>query len=59
MKLSLDNPAGDLVTRVPHALDLGPLYKEALASIARERYDWMSVAKTLREELEALPIDRA
>jgi hypothetical protein len=44
---------------VPHALDLGPLYKEALASIARERYDWMSVAKTLREELESLPIDRA
>jgi glycosyltransferase involved in cell wall biosynthesis len=59
MKLSLDNTAGDLVTRVPHALDLGPLYKGALASIARERYDWMSVAKTLREELEALPIDRA
>jgi glycosyltransferase involved in cell wall biosynthesis len=59
MKLSLDNTAGDLVTRVPHALDLGPLYKEALASIARERYDWMSVAKTLREELESLPIDRA
>jgi hypothetical protein len=51
MKLSLDNTAADLVSKVPHALDLGPSYKLALASIARERYDWMSVAKMLRDEL--------
>jgi glycosyltransferase involved in cell wall biosynthesis len=51
MKLGLDNTAADLVSKVPHALDLGPSYKLALASIARERYDWMSVAKMLRDEL--------
>jgi hypothetical protein len=45
------------VTKVPRALDLGPSYKQALASVARERYDWVSVAKTLRDELRALSID--
>jgi glycosyltransferase involved in cell wall biosynthesis len=55
MKLGLDNTAADLVSKVPHALDLGPSYKLALASIARERYDWMSVAKMLRDELRFGP----
>jgi hypothetical protein len=57
MKLRLDNTVIDLVTKVPRALSLGPSYKPALASIARERYDWVSVAKTLRDELRALSID--
>ncbi len=51
MKLSLENTAADLVAKVPAALRLGSQYKEVFARIARDRYDWTSVAKTLREEL--------
>ena len=54
MKLSLDNTVHDLVVNVPRALDLGTSHKRSLARVARERYDWVSVAKTLREELSAL-----
>jgi hypothetical protein len=57
MKLRLDDTVADLVTKVPRALDLGPSYKQALSNIARVRYDWVSVAKTLRDELRALSID--
>jgi glycosyltransferase involved in cell wall biosynthesis len=51
MKLSLDNTVADLVAKVPAALRLGSEYKDALARVARDRYDWTSVAKTFREEL--------
>ena len=54
MKLSLDNTVHDLITNVPRALDLGTSHKASLARVARERYDWVSVAKTLREELSSL-----
>ena len=54
MKLSLDNTVHDLVVNVPRALDLGTSHTRALARVARERYDWVSVAKTLREELSTL-----
>jgi glycosyltransferase involved in cell wall biosynthesis len=54
MKVSLDNTVHDLVVNVPRALDLGTSHKRSLARVARERYDWVSVAKTLREELSAL-----
>ncbi len=54
MKLGLDDTVNDLVIQVPRALDLGASYKQALATVARERYDWVSVAKTLREELREL-----
>ena len=54
MKLGLDDTVHDLVTNVPRALDLGTSQKEALARVAREKYDWVSVAKTLRTELSAL-----
>jgi glycosyltransferase involved in cell wall biosynthesis len=54
MKLSLDHTVDDLVMKVPRAIDLGSSYTRSLASVARERYDWTSVAKTFREELGAL-----
>ncbi|MEO8194205.1 MAG: glycosyltransferase [Gemmatimonadales bacterium] len=54
MKLGLTDTVDDLVRQVPRALRLGSEYKETLARIARERYDWVSVAQTLREELYAL-----
>lgn len=54
MKLGLDDTVSDLIRNIPRAFDLGPSCKHALAKVARERYDWMSVAKTLREELRSL-----
>ena len=54
MKLGLDDTVRDLITNVPRALDFGAAHKEALARVAREKYDWVSVAKTLRTELSAL-----
>ncbi len=54
MKLSLSDTVCDLVKQVPRALELGTTYKPTLARIARERYDWVSVARTLRETLHSL-----
>ncbi|MGE5750464.1 MAG: glycosyltransferase, partial [Gemmatimonas sp.] len=51
MKLSVDGTVEDLIAHVPRALHLGTAHKQALVRVARERYDWTSVAKTLREEL--------
>lgn len=51
MKLDLNHTVTDLVASVPSALTLSPEYKETFARVARERYDWTSVAKTFREEL--------
>ncbi|MBA3405992.1 MAG: glycosyltransferase family 4 protein [Gemmatimonadaceae bacterium] len=54
MKLGLADTVDDLIRQVPRALNLGGRYKEPLAHIARESYDWVSVAKKLREELRNL-----
>jgi glycosyltransferase involved in cell wall biosynthesis len=54
MKLGLTNTVEDIVRQVPRALELGTKYKDALAKIARDRYDWVSVAQTLRRELYSL-----
>ncbi len=54
MKLGLNDTVKDLIEHVPRALELGPVHKHALARVARDRYDWTSVAKTLREELHAI-----
>ena len=44
----------DIVNNVPRAFELTELYKEELAAVARERYDWTSVAAKFERELEAL-----
>lgn len=54
MKLGVETTTDDLVRQVPRALKIAPKYKEELARIARERYDWVSVARTFRSELESL-----
>jgi glycosyltransferase involved in cell wall biosynthesis len=48
MQLRLDRTVEDLIIKVPRALELGSTHKSTLARIARERYDWTSVAKTLK-----------
>lgn len=54
MKLGLTDTVDDLIRQVPRALETGGAHKATLARIARERYDWISVAETLRTELTAL-----
>jgi hypothetical protein len=44
----------DIVRHVPMALEVGERYKEALFRVARDRYDWSSVSRTLSEELNSL-----
>ena len=44
----------DIVRHVPMALEVGERWKEALFRVARDRYDWSSVSRTLSRELESL-----
>lgn len=56
MKLSPapEQTVADIVRHVPPALEMGERYKEVLFRLARERYDWSSVARTLSRELASL-----
>lgn len=54
MKLGLTDTVDDLIRQVPRALELGSVHTTTLARIARERYDWTSVAETLRAELRGI-----
>jgi len=54
MKLDPENTIGDIASHVPLALEVGVGYKNELAKLARERYDWTSVAALLKRELESL-----
>jgi glycosyltransferase involved in cell wall biosynthesis len=49
-----ERTVADIVRHVPLALEAGERYKEALFQVARERYDWSSVSRTLKDELHAL-----
>jgi glycosyltransferase involved in cell wall biosynthesis len=56
MKLDADpsRTVQDIVRNVPLALEMGDRHKEALFQLARERYDWSSVAAKLHRELEEM-----
>lgn len=58
MRLSAEpeRTVADIIRSVPAALDLGGRHKEALYRVARERYDWTSVARQLHERLEAMQV---
>ncbi|HEX2205264.1 MAG TPA: glycosyltransferase [Longimicrobium sp.] len=47
----------DIVRHVPVALEMGERHQEALFRVARDRYDWSSVARTLSGALRALRPD--
>ena len=51
MKLDPEYPIADIATHVPLALEIGVRHKAELAKLARDRYDWTSVATTLKREL--------
>ena len=56
MKLSADprHTVEDIVRSVPPALAMGRRHQEALFEVARERYDWTSVARTFHDRIEGL-----
>jgi glycosyltransferase involved in cell wall biosynthesis len=54
MKLDPHDTVSSIVDRVPRAVQLCPLYRTTLARISRERYDWVSVAQTLRSTLDSM-----
>ncbi len=54
MKLDPENTIADIATHVPRALELGVQHKDELAKLARDRYDWTSVAATLEHELASM-----
>lgn len=49
-----DRTVTDIVRHVPMALEMGERYKDTLFQVARDRYDWSSVARTFSRELNAL-----
>ena len=49
-----ERTVADIVRQVPRALAHGERWQPALFRVARDRYDWASVARTLHRELEAL-----
>jgi glycosyltransferase involved in cell wall biosynthesis len=56
MKLSPEpeRTVADIVRHVPAALEMGERYQEVLFRLARERYDWSSVARTMTREIESI-----
>lgn len=56
MKLdpSPERTVADIVRRVPAALAVGERHRDVLYRVARDRYDWSSVANKLYDELTAL-----
>jgi glycosyltransferase involved in cell wall biosynthesis len=49
-----ERTVADIVHHVPMALEMGERYKDVLFRVARDRYDWSSVSRTLSRELNAL-----
>jgi glycosyltransferase involved in cell wall biosynthesis len=49
-----ERTVADIVRNVPRALQLGEQHQQALFEIARDRFDWASVARKLAEELHSL-----
>src|SRR5688500_3012437 len=58
MKLDPGDTVADIVRNVPAAFEHGVQYKDVLAKLARERYDWTSVAATLKRELQSMELSR-
>ncbi len=54
MKLDREKTIADIATHVPLALEIGVQHKDELAKLARDRYDWTSVAATLEHELASI-----
>jgi glycosyltransferase involved in cell wall biosynthesis len=54
MKLDPEKTVADIVRHVPPALEMGERHKEVLFRVARDRYDWASVGRTILKELNLM-----
>jgi glycosyltransferase involved in cell wall biosynthesis len=54
MKLDPRDPVPDIVEHTATALQIGTRYKDVLVSVARARYDWQAVSRTLADTLDEL-----
>lgn len=54
MKLDPEKTVADIVRHVPPALEMGERYKEVLFRVARDRYEWSSVGRTILNELNSM-----
>jgi glycosyltransferase involved in cell wall biosynthesis len=54
MKLDPRDPVPDIVAHTADALQIGTRYKDVLVEVARARYDWTAVARTLSTTLNEL-----
>ena len=54
MMIDPGNPVGDIASHVPDAVGVDRSHREALARLARDKYDWTSVGTVLRRELGSL-----
>jgi glycosyltransferase involved in cell wall biosynthesis len=61
MKLDRNNTARDLAIKIPRAVEESERYRGTLARVARENYDWSSVAKIFMRAIDGLaaPASRA
>ena len=55
MKLDRQNTVRDLATKIPRAVEESERYRETLAKVARENYDWSSVARIFVRAINSLP----
>jgi len=54
MKLDRNNTVRDLTEKIPHAVEESVRYRETLARVARENYDWSSVARIFMRAIDGL-----
>ena len=54
MMIDPGNPVEDIASHVPEAIGVDRSHLEALARLARDKYDWTSVGAVLRRELGSL-----
>ncbi|HEY3114700.1 MAG TPA: glycosyltransferase family 4 protein [Gemmatimonadaceae bacterium] len=54
MKLDRNNTVRDLTEKIPRAVEESERYRETLARVARENYDWSSVAKIFMRAIDGL-----
>ncbi|MDP9201428.1 MAG: glycosyltransferase family 4 protein [Gemmatimonadota bacterium] len=58
MKLDRNNAVRDLTQKIPLAVQKSERYRETLARVARENYDWSSVAKIFLRAVNGLEAPR-
>jgi glycosyltransferase involved in cell wall biosynthesis len=56
MKLDRNNTVRDLTVKIPRAVEESERYRETLARVARENYDWSSVARIFMRAIDALEV---